>query len=348
MNNHDESKLYQALARIAAAANETLAECGCGQGVGETGKGQDTPMCCTPKKLPDRLLLQAAETACKANPVNAPGFATFGAANGGSTVLEPQRIAVYTSKYWGAKPRSLTVSFMESTSADLRARIVSHMNAWTKTGGISFVETSGTGQVRISRGGGGYYSYLGTDILHIPKNRQTMNLEGFTMDTPEEEFYRVVRHETGHTLGCPHEHMRKDLVARIDPRKAYDYFWQTQGWDKATVDAQVLTPLDERSIMGTPVDQLSIMCYQLPGDITRDGDPILGGTDINATDYAFIGKIYPKPAVGRAVATSAAPEAPLTLAAVEAGFSGMADMAAVMADAWDASEDVAVDFDFDA
>ena len=113
---------------------------------------------------------------------------------------------------------------MESTPADLRARIISHMNAWTKTGCISFVATSGTGDVRISRELGGYWSYLGTDVLHIPKNRQTMNLQAFTMNTPESEYKRVVRHETGHTLGFPHEHMRKALVARIDPQKAYKWF----------------------------------------------------------------------------------------------------------------------------
>ena len=122
-----------------------------------------------------------------------------------------------------------------------------------------------------------------------------MNLQGFTMSTPESEFKRVVRHETGHSLGFPHEHMRRALVARIDPEKAYEYFRRTQGWDRATVDQQVLTPLDERSLMSTPADQTSIMCYQLPASITRDGRPIVGGTDINQTDYAFAGRIYPKP-----------------------------------------------------
>jgi hypothetical protein len=123
-----------------------------------------------------------------------------------------------------------------------------------------------------------------------------MNLQGFTMSTPESEYKRVVRHEVGHTLGAPHEHMRKALVARIDPQKAYDYFLRTQGWDRAMVDAQVLTSLNERSLLSTPPDQDSIMCYQLPGSITRDGLPIRGGTDINASDYAFIRAIYPRPA----------------------------------------------------
>jgi hypothetical protein len=254
---------------------------------------QDMPSCFI-KSLPKDLLVKAAETARTINPANAPAFGQFAMVAGKFNMTDPFRIAVVTAKYWGPKPRKLTVSFMESTPTDLKARIIKHMNAWAKTGCISFVRTNGTGNVRISREPGGYWSYLGTDILHIPKNSQTMNLEGFTMNTPESEYKRVVRHETGHTLGFPHEHMREYLVARIDPAKAYKWFLATYGWDKATVDSQVLTSLDEATLMGTPVDSTSIMCYQLPGLITKDGEPITGGTDINATDYAFCGTIYPK------------------------------------------------------
>ncbi len=200
-----------------------------------------------------------------------------------------------TSKYWGPTPRRLTVSFMEATPADLRKRIVSHMNAWTKR--LVFRLSKRPERVMFASRGvaGGYWSYLGTDVMLIPTARQTMNLQGFTMATRDSEFFRVIRHETGHTLGFPHEHMRKELISRIDPAKAYAYFLQTQGWNKAMVNAQVLTPLDPAKIIGTAADQTSIMCYQLPGSITRDGRPITGGTDINATDYAFAGRIYPKP-----------------------------------------------------
>src|SRR5262249_25061849 len=156
---------------------------------------------------PKRLAIPAAKTAMRINPVNAPMLAPH-ATLGANIPSGPLAIAVLTQKYWGPTPRQLTVSFMESTPSDLRARILSHMNACSTVGCISFVETQGTGDVRISRNPGGYWSYLGTDILHIPSNRQTMNLQGFTMNTPESEYKRVVRHETGHTLGFPHEHMR--------------------------------------------------------------------------------------------------------------------------------------------
>lgn len=255
---------------------------------------EDVPGCIL-KSLPRRLLVKAADTARGINPVNAPVFGPLAEVPDEFQVTEPLRIAVLTSKYWGPKPRRLTVSFMESTPANLKTRIISHMNEWSKTGCISFTGTNGTGDVRISRQLGGYWSYLGTDILHIPKNRPTMNLQRFTMSTPESEYRRVVRHETGHTLGFPHEHMRKALVARIDPAKAYKWFLETYGWDKATVDAQVLTPLEEAWLISTQADQTSIMCYQLPGLITKDGKPIIGGKDIDAIDFAFCGKIYPKP-----------------------------------------------------
>jgi hypothetical protein len=247
---------------------------------------------CTPKSLPSHLQVNAAKTATGINPMNAPVFG-FMPADDILTALvaDPLRIAVVTSKYWGTARRRLTVSFLEMTAADLRARILSHLNAWACS--IQFVETSGTGQVRIFRGAGGYWSYLGTDILHIAPHRQTMNLEGFTMSTPEDEFTRVIRHEAGHTLGFPHEHMRRELVARIDRQKAYEYFRRTQGWNQAMVDQQVLTPLDERSLIGTPPEETSIMCYQLPGEITLNGQPILGGININATDGAFARRIYP-------------------------------------------------------
>jgi hypothetical protein len=248
---------------------------------------------CGVKQLPERLLFKAAEVAAGINPVNAPVIGRSAALAEGAPT--PLFAAVVTSKYWGPTPRRLTVSFMDNPSAELRRRILQHLNAWTRTGSVEFVETQGIGKVRISRGSGGYWSYLGTDILLIPQNRPTMNLQGFTMNTPEREYKRVVRHEAGHTLGMPHEHMRKALVARIDPNKAYEYFWRTQGWDRRTVDQQVLTPLDEATLIGTPADQDSIMCYQLPGSITYDGQPIRGGIDINQTDYTFVGKIYPKP-----------------------------------------------------
>jgi hypothetical protein len=310
----DMSRYKAALAQIADIASTVSAGSPAPAG---NGGAEETFYGCSVKALPTRLQSKAALYARTINPVNGPLREPL---PGRSVLPQVQRLTIFTSKYWGPAPRTLSVSFMESAAADLRARIVSHMNAWGELAGVSitFAETAGTGDVRISREPGGYYSYLGTDVMLIPPTVQTMNLEGFTMNTRESEYHRVVRHETGHTLGFPHEHMRRELVDRIDPQKAYRYFLQTQGWDAQTVDEQVLTALDEADILGTPPDQDSIMCYQLPGSITYDGQPIRGGLDINATDAAFAGTIYP------------------TMAYVPPTVPDD------VADAWPASEDVSV------
>lgn len=233
---------------------------------------------CTPRRLPNHVIDELVRTGVAAN------RATL-------SVLIPRR--------WPAGGVRLTVGFLDDAPADLRARIVLHMNAWAKSANVSFVETRKQAQVRLARiaGGdqGGYWSYLGTDILHIEKDQPTMNLEAFTMATSESEFKRVVRHETGHTLGFPHEHMRRQLVELIDRERAVQYFGETQGWSEDEVEQQVLTPIEDGSLLGTPrADSNSIMCYEIPGEITKSGDPIAGGTDIDDLDYEFAGSVYPK------------------------------------------------------
>jgi hypothetical protein len=253
---------------------------------------------CTPKSLPEDLWEQAAQTAIDVNPVNRPPVEQLSGMVPELARMRPAFIAVLTTKYWhNAGGVHLSVGFLDDAPADLRKRIVQHMNAWAKTANVKFSQTRTDPQVRIARQAGaegGYWSYLGTDILHVDAHGPTMNLQDFSMDTPESEFHRVVRHETGHTLGFPHEHMRKELVARIDPAKAIAYFGATQGWSPEMVRAQVLTPLEDSLLWATTPDPSSIMCYQIPGSLTKDGKPIVGGTDIDDLDYQFAGTLYPR------------------------------------------------------
>lgn len=257
------------------------------------------PMLCVTRTLPPATHLAAARRAIEINPANAlqhrAVMRTPTGRSGGRA-----RLAAVIGRRWPVTGVRLTVSFMDGPPAALRARILRHMNAWNRTANVKFVETRRDGQVRIARldapeNMAGYWSWIGTEILEIERDQPTMNLDSFTMKTEESEFHRVVRHETGHTLGFEHEHMRKALVARIDRAKAYKYFDFTEGWSRKETDQQVLTPLSEKSLMGTAEsDPLSIMCYHLPGSIMKDGKPIAGGTDINPRDYAFAASMYPK------------------------------------------------------
>ena len=158
---------------------------------------------CTIKQVPPEKLLESASTAIDVNPANAPNIAAL------PREFTPprERLAVMTQKYWGPGGVRLTVGFLDNASAELRRRIISHMNAWGAWANVQFTAATTDPQVRIARTrDDGYWSYLGTDVLTIADDEPTMNLDSFTMNTPESEFHRVVRHETGHTLGFPHEH----------------------------------------------------------------------------------------------------------------------------------------------
>jgi len=243
-------------------------------------------------------LIEAAATATRINPANAPAQSTLQAL-APDVVISPDHLAVLTAKYWGSGGVQLTVGFLDGPAADLRTRILSHMNAWGAFCNVRFTETATDPQVRIARTSegpeNGYWSYLGTDVLLIPAGQPTMNLDSFTMSMPDSEFHRVVRHETGHTLGFPHEHLRQEIVDRIDRKKAIAYFMRTQGWSEEQVIAQVLTPLDNSALNATAQpDPNSIMCYDLPAEIMKDGVAVPGGTDIDPQDANFASGLYPK------------------------------------------------------
>lgn len=247
--------------------------------------------------LPKEQRIQAAKNAIEINPKNLPVGADPDELMGESG----ERIAIVINKWWGPEV-SLTVGFLDSPPQDLRNRIIEHMNAWGRDANVRFVASDTDPVVRIARlsdadipGMGGYWSNIGTDITLISPEQPTLNLEGFTMTTPESEFHRVVRHEAGHTLGFPHEHMRNELVERLDRAKVIAAFMASQGWTEQEVIDQVLTPLEESSILGTTVaDPTSIMCYQIDGSLTTDGQPIPGGLDINELDHGFAAAVYPR------------------------------------------------------
>src|SRR3954462_11635761 len=132
---------------------------------------------CTPKRLPSDLVVSAARTAVEINPANHPPLHRLASVMPGSEPT-PERIAVVTTKYWRTNGVRLTVGFLDNPPADLRARILAHMNAWSSWCNARFVESSVNPQVRIARldsppADAGYWSNLGTDILGVPAGRPT-------------------------------------------------------------------------------------------------------------------------------------------------------------------------------
>lgn len=246
---------------------------------------------CFLKQLPEKLLVAAASRAVTINPANAPAvYVSFG-----SAPPNKERLAVLTSKYWGTKGVNLGV-YCDTRDSNVKKLTFDHLNLWNKKGAnVLFREaSSSSAEVRIGYDpSDGHWSYLGTDILSIPSGEYTMNL-ALSARTSLSEWMRVVPHEGFHTCGSPHEHLRAALIALLDAQKTIAYFRRNYGWSEATTRSNVLTPLSDRSIMGTPeADEDSIMCYQISGECTKNGKPIRGGVTINQNDYDFANKVYP-------------------------------------------------------
>ena len=121
-------------------------------------------ICCTPKSLPRRQWEIAARKALEINPANHPHSTLMARALAGGPP-ELARIALVIGSRWPAAGVRLTVGFLDNPPLDLRAKILSHMNARGRSANGQFTETATDPQVRIARGNGGYWSYLGTDIL---------------------------------------------------------------------------------------------------------------------------------------------------------------------------------------
>ena len=79
----------------------------------------------------------------------------------------------------------------------------------------------------------------------------------------------------------------------LDREKTYSYFWNRYRWPREVVDEQIFTPLDMNSVWATVPDVLSIMCYQFPGECTKNGQPIPGGLVIDELDGSLMAKKYP-------------------------------------------------------
>lgn len=249
--------------------------------------------CITP--LPPELAAEAARVAVEINPANAvPAAVVMHLA---LVAPSPVELVMMVDKKWKA-PVRLPVQFVgDGWTAECKRMVLDRdigANDWGHYCDVEFVETTQTGVIRVARSGRGYSSLLGTDALVAQPPAPTLNLGGFTAQTPVSEYKRVVKHEFGHALGFHHEQLRPEIVADLDPAKCYAYFERSQGWSRAMVDANVLTPLKPPSAwLLTDPDRRSIMCYTLGPDLTYSGKGIPGGADIDTLDGAGAARVYP-------------------------------------------------------
>ena len=132
---------------------------------------------------------------------------------------------------------------------------------------------------------GGSWSLIGKDCLN-QKTGATLNFGWFDVAT--------TLHEFGHVMGMIHEHQNPyGNPIQWDTNKVYEWAKETQGWDKATTDTNILNKYDQDQINGSVFDPQSIMLYFFPASLTLDNNGTQQNLRLSANDVIYVDKMYP-------------------------------------------------------
>ncbi len=140
---------------------------------------------------------------------------------------------------------------------------------WKALGiGISFKEISTVDDSLVRIGfdyTDGSWSYVGRDILTIPKTEKTMN---FGWDLTADSYgMTTALHEIGHTIGFQHEHQSPFSGIEWDTNAVYAAFSAPpNNWPKNEIDSNIISKLAPNQVQGSAWDPKSIMEYEFgPG-----------------------------------------------------------------------------------
>lgn len=202
------------------------------------------------------------------------------------------QIALVNEKLWDIG-QTVKVRFI-SGSDFVKQKVIQFAEEWENFANVNFeFVPSGNTEIRVSFKEGSSWSYIGTDALSKGQDKPTMNFGWFDDNTSDTEFKRTVLHEFGHALGAIHEHQSPAASIPWNTEAVYDFYFRTQGWDRAKVDVNIFNRYDQSDITNSSYDSNSIMHYWIPNSITI-GDFYVGqNTSLSVTDKNFIGMIYP-------------------------------------------------------
>jgi hypothetical protein len=151
---------------------------------------------------------------------------------------------------------------------------------------IKFVKAGGDIRIKFEQRAGSY-SMIGTDCFTQEPGKNTVNYGWLDVGT--------ITHEFLHSLGALHEH-QNPFGHTIDWNLPKLYVWaeHTFGWDKSTVDVNIVNRYKTNTLNGSDYDDQSIMLYFYPAGVTEDGKAVRMNHRLSSTDVLWISKSYPK------------------------------------------------------
>jgi hypothetical protein len=225
--------------------------------------------------------------------------ASGGKALNASDVAHVARMAVITSKKWGAG-FTLRCRFLDG-SAKMQKKVRTLAKGWEKFANVKlkFV-TKGPEEVRISfYADAGSWSAVGRDALntaYFPMHQPTMNFGWVRDDSDPVEDKAVILHEFGHALGCIHEHQAPTFDRKWNQAAVVKYFQGPPNfWDTDAIKSNVLSKYSPKGIKATKFDPESIMLYAFDAELFSDGrGPTNENVQLSVTDQTMIKQMYPK------------------------------------------------------
>lgn len=191
---------------------------------------------------------------------------------------------------WPSTKKTLIIRFMDG-EAIVQKKVQEVAKEWEPYCHMRFdFEDTGKADITISFRKGGSWSCIGiSSANHIP----SMNLGWLTAETSDSEYHRIVLHEFGHALGLIHEHQNPyGMAIQWDSNMVYQYFLQTNGWDKKRVNSNIFEQYARDCVNGTAFDSLSIMLYAIDKKLTKNAYSTNTNWTLSENDKQFVSSVY--------------------------------------------------------